>query len=115
MVQWIDGSAEAAAAHGTARVLATIHGPETDAEVLAEEVPAAGRRVEQVAQLVHRLRTAVAAGLTGLTDDTLTGLRSDMELEVAALHAGVEELHALNRLDVHQPISSTVRDKENPS
>jgi hypothetical protein len=88
---------------------------ETDTEVLAEEVPAAGRRVEQVALLVHRLRSAVAAGLTGLTDDTLTGLRSDMELEVAALHAGVEELHALNRLDVHQPISSTVRDKENPS
>ena len=72
---------------------------ETDSRVLAAELPAAGDRVEQVAGLVRRLRSAVASGLAGSTDDTLTALNSEMDREVAALHAGVEELHALNRRD----------------
>ena len=72
---------------------------ETDSAVLAAELPAAGDRVEQVAGLVRRLRSAVASGLAGSTDDTLTALNSEMDREVAALHAGVEELHALNRRD----------------
>jgi hypothetical protein len=72
---------------------------ETDAAVLAAELPAAGDRVDQVAGLVRRLRSAVASGLTAPTDDNLTALRSEMDREVAALHAGVEELHALNRRD----------------
>ena len=72
---------------------------ETDATVLAEELPAAGRRVEQVTGLVRRLRSAVASGLAGVTDDTLTLLRADVDREVAALHAGVAELHELNRRD----------------
>jgi len=38
-----------------------------------------------------------------------------MDREVAALHAGIEELHALNRPDAHRPIASTVREKETPS
>lgn len=73
---------------------------ETDPAVLAAEVPAARDRVEQVAGLVRRLRAAVASGLAGTTDDTLTTLRSDMDREVAALHAGVQELHMLNLRDL---------------
>ncbi|KRE25778.1 hypothetical protein [Agromyces sp. Soil535] len=90
---------------------------ETDSAVLAEELRAAGLRVEQVAGLVRRLRSAVALGLEGVTDDTLTTLRSDVDREVAALHAGVQELRTLNRDGLvdptgHQPTeASTVRDK----
>ena len=72
---------------------------ETDPAVLAEELPAAGHRVDQVAGLVRRLRSAVASGLAGSTDDTLTTLHSDVDREVAALHAGVQELHRLNQRD----------------
>jgi hypothetical protein len=91
---------------------------ETDSAVLAEELSTAGRRVEQVAGLVRRLRSAVASGLEGVTDDTLTTLRSDVDREVAALHAGVQELQRLNRSDERfEPIrpsstaASIVRDK----
>jgi hypothetical protein len=91
---------------------------ETDSAVLAEELSTAGRRVEQVAGLVRRLRSAVASGLEGVTDDTLTTLRSDVDREVAALHAGVQELQRLNRSDERfeptRPSStaaSIVRDK----
>jgi hypothetical protein len=72
---------------------------EADPAVLAADLPAATARVEQVVALVRRLRAAVASGLSGLTDDTLTTLRTEMDREVAALHAGVEELRALNRRD----------------
>ena len=72
---------------------------EADPAVLAADLPAATVRVEQVVALVRRLRAAVASGLAGLTDDTLTTLGSEMDREVAALHAGVEELRALNRRD----------------
>jgi hypothetical protein len=72
---------------------------ETDSAVLAEELPAAAHRVDQVTALVRRLRSAVASGLAGSTDDTLTALHSDVDREVAALHAGVQELHRLNRRD----------------
>jgi hypothetical protein len=96
---------------------------ETDAAVLAEELPAAGHRVDQVAELVRRLRSAVASGLAGSTDDTLTTLHADVDREVAALHAGVQELHRLNRRDERfestrppardrrQATAATVRDK----
>lgn len=80
---------------------------ETDPAVLAAEVPAARDRVEQVAGLVRRLRAAVASGLAGATDDTLTALRSDMDREVAALHAGVQELHMLNLRDLPEPARPT--------
>jgi hypothetical protein len=72
---------------------------EADPAVLAADLPAATVRVEQVVALVRRLRAAVASGLAGLTDDTLTTLSTEMDREVAALHAGVEELRALNRRD----------------
>ncbi len=85
---------------------------ETDSAVLAAELPAAGDRVEQVAGLVRRLRSAVASGLAGSTDDTLTALNSEMDREVAALHAGVEELHALNRRDgLYEPTRSQSTDR----
>ncbi|TFC54794.1 hypothetical protein E3O62_14890 [Cryobacterium sp. TMT2-15-1] len=69
---------------------------ETDPVVLAEALSVAGRRVDQVAGLVRRLRSAVAAGLGELTDDTLTVLRSEVDRELAALRAGVAELRSLN-------------------
>jgi hypothetical protein len=96
---------------------------ETDAAVLAGELPAAADRVDQVVELVRQLRSAVASGLAGSTDDTLTALHSDVDREVAALHAGVQELHRLNRRDERtestrppsrdrrQATASIVRDK----
>jgi hypothetical protein len=47
------------------------------------------------------LRSAVASGLAGSSDDTLTTLHADVDREVAALHAGVQELHRLNQRDEH--------------
>ena len=91
---------------------------EIDSAVLSAELSSAGQRVEQVTALVGRLRSAVAAGLAGVTDDTLTTLHSDVDREVAALRAGVEELRTLNQRDqptaassIDRPTASTVRDK----
>jgi len=88
---------------------------ETDSAVLAEELSTAGRRVEQVAGLVRRLRSAVASGLEGLTDDTFTTLRSDVDREVAALHAGVQELRTLNRDGLVDPTGQQPTDRLNRS
>ncbi|AWB94665.1 hypothetical protein DCE93_02500 [Agromyces badenianii] len=92
---------------------------ETDSAVLADELPAARHRVEQVEGLVRRVRAAVASGLSGTTDDALSALGSDVDREVAALQAGIEELQALNRRDgrfaptTRPPAASTVRDEGN--
>jgi hypothetical protein len=72
---------------------------ENDPAALADEVLMASRRVDEIAGLVRQLRSVVATGLGDLTDDTLTALRSDVDREVAALHAGVQELHLLNGND----------------
>ncbi|MEB0222586.1 hypothetical protein, partial [Pseudomonas sp. AB12(2023)] len=72
---------------------------EADAVVLAEELPMARRRVDDVAGLVRRLRATVAGGRGDLTDDVLLALRSEVDREVSALEAGVQELHALNLHD----------------
>ena len=72
---------------------------ETDSAALAEDLPVARRRVDEVAVLVRRLRASVAAGRGHLTDDVLTTLRSEVDREVTALDAGVQELHALNGHD----------------
>ncbi|QEO13896.1 hypothetical protein FLP10_05255 [Agromyces intestinalis] len=86
---------------------------ETDASQLASELPTARRRVDQVERLVRLVRSAVASGLSGATDDTLAALDSDVAREVAALHVGIEELQALNRRDtISQP---TAIDKRNRS
>lgn len=74
-------------------------GSERDPAVLHSALPVARARVTQIAQLVGRVRAAVAAGLGHLTDDTLETLGSDVDREVSALDAGIQELHALNRRD----------------
>ncbi|MFF1634192.1 hypothetical protein [Leifsonia sp. NPDC058248] len=72
---------------------------ERDSAVLAAELPVVTRRVDELTGLVRRLRSAVASGLGELSDDTLSALHSDVDREVAALHAGMQELHALNGTD----------------
>ena len=72
---------------------------ETDPAALADELPAAGLRVEQVSEMIRRLRASVAAGLGDPTGDSLEALRAEVDREVAALHAGVEELRNLNAVD----------------
>ncbi|TFV99790.1 hypothetical protein [Orlajensenia leifsoniae] len=72
---------------------------ETDAAALADELPAAGLRVEQVSEMIRRLRASVAAGLGDPTGESLAALRDEVDREVAALHAGVEELRNLNAVD----------------
>lgn len=73
---------------------------ERDAAVLSEAIPAAARRVDQVALLVRRVRAAVAAGLGDRSDDNLAALYADADREIAALAAGVRELHLLNGYDL---------------
>lgn len=73
---------------------------ETDPAALAQWLPVLRNRVDQVAALVRRLRSAVAAGLSGLSDETLAALRADVDREVDALHAGMQELHTLNSDDL---------------
>ncbi|KQX07607.1 MULTISPECIES: hypothetical protein [unclassified Leifsonia] len=76
---------------------------ETDAAALADELPAAGLRVEQVSEMIRRLRASVAAGLGDPTGSSLASLRAEVDREVAALHAGVEELRLLNADDGRYP------------
>lgn len=82
---------------------------ERDAVVLGEAIPAAGQRVEHILTLVRRLRSAVATGIGGLTDDALAGLTADVDREIAALDAGMRELHTLNRRTVNAEIPSPGR------
>jgi hypothetical protein len=56
-------------------------------------------RVEQVEGLVRRLRSAVSSGLGAPSDDALDALCADVDREVAAIHAGIHELHTLNSFD----------------
>ena len=72
---------------------------ETESAVLTEEIPMARQRVDEVIGLVRRLRSAVASGIADPTDDTLAALRADVDREVAALRAGMQELHALYERD----------------
>ncbi|ASD22302.1 hypothetical protein B7495_09545 [Cryobacterium sp. LW097] len=72
---------------------------ERDPVVLRETLPVASRRVDQITGLVGRVRSVVAAGLGVRTDDTLTTLGADVDREIAAVDAGVAELHALTLLD----------------
>lgn len=69
---------------------------ETDSSAMAQWLPVLRDRVDQVVALVRRVRSAVAAGLGGLSDESLAVLRADVDREVAALHAGMQELQLLN-------------------
>lgn len=72
---------------------------ERDSAVLTREAALMRGRVDDVATMIRRLRAVVASGIGGLSDDTLTTLRADVEREVSALHAGLQELHDFNRRD----------------
>jgi hypothetical protein len=82
---------------------------ETDVAALATELATADRRVDQVADLVKRLRGAVAAGLGEVSDDAIDALHADVDREVAALHAGVQELRTLNQRDALHVRQRTIR------
>ena len=87
--------AEGVALQAQLRLLET----ETDGTALADELPAATLRVDQVSEMIQRLRASVAAGLGDPTGASLAALRAEVDREVAALHAGVEELRLLNAED----------------
>ena len=70
---------------------------ENDNAVLAAALPAARHRVDEIAALVRRLRSAVEFGLGDSSGDSLIALRSDVDREVEAMHAGMQELRELNR------------------
>ena len=72
---------------------------ETEAGVLTEELPLARQRVDEVTGLVRRLRATVVSGLSGPADDTLAVLRADVDRELTALQAGLQELHAMYERD----------------
>lgn len=92
---------------------------ETDTDALAEWLPVLRERVDQVTAIVPRLRSAVATGLSGLSDESLAVLRADVDREVAALHAGMQELHTLNSNDLmfepHRQPSAARLDSRNQS
>ena len=69
---------------------------ESDSATLAAALPVATRRVDEVVDMVSRLRSVVSSGLGALSDDTLRALRAEVDREVAALTAGVQELRSLN-------------------
>lgn len=69
---------------------------ETDSGVLAAEIPVVGLRVNQLAGTISRLRASVSTGLGAPSEETLVELRTEVDREVAALHAGQAELRRLN-------------------
>lgn len=70
------------------RVLQT----EDDGETLRAALPALRRRVAEVADLVRRLRAAVADGMAAVSDSSMAELGADVEREVIALRTGRERL-----------------------
>ncbi|QYF75034.1 hypothetical protein [Cryobacterium sp. PAMC25264] len=76
---------------------------ETEPEVLRGALPLAVHRVDQVTGLVRTVRAAVAAGLGGFSDDALLTLQLEVDREIAALDAGMAQLHTLNHPDAQPP------------
>lgn len=84
---------------------------ETDPGALTDALPAAGLAVDQISDMIRDMRASVADGLGDPTGAALSSLRAEVDLEVAALHAGLVELAHLNggdRRDV-----ATIRYKSN--
>lgn len=69
---------------------------ETDSAALTDALPAAGLAVDQICAMIRELRASVADGLGDPTGAALSSLRAEVDLEVAALHAGLVELAHLN-------------------
>lgn len=69
---------------------------ETDAGALSDALPAAGLAVDQISDMIRELRASVADGLGDPTGAALASLHAEVDLEVAALHAGLVELAHLN-------------------
>lgn len=69
---------------------------ETDAGALTEQLAAASWAVDQIADMIRELRASVADGLGDPTGAPLSFLHVEVDQEVAALHAGLEELAHLN-------------------
>ena len=69
---------------------------ETDASVLANEVPAVGVRVKQFTATVSRMRASVSDGLGYPSEGKLAELHAEVDREVIALHAGQVEFRRLS-------------------
>ena len=76
------------------QLLRVLHG-ESDPAALRAALPAVRARVAELADLVQRLRTAVAAGLGAVSDDAMAELGAEVEREVVALSAGRERMQEL--------------------
>ncbi len=84
---------------------------ETDAGALTDALPAASLAVDQISDMIRELRASVADGLGDPTGVALSSLRAEVDLEVAALHAGLVELAHLNGGDRRDP--AAIRYKSN--
>ncbi|KQW05344.1 hypothetical protein ASC66_09980 [Leifsonia sp. Root4] len=69
---------------------------ETDPGALNDALPAAGLAVDQISDMIRDVRASVADGLGDPTGAALSSLHAEVDLEVAALHAGLVELAHLN-------------------
>jgi hypothetical protein len=76
---------------------------ETDAGMLAESVAVVAPRVDQVSDMVRRLRASLTTGLGDPTGATLATLSADIDLEVASLQAGLVELANLSSDERYDP------------
>lgn len=84
-------------AEGTAlRAQLLLMESETDSGALSDELAAAGLAVDQISDMIRELRASVADGLGDPTGAALSSLHAEVDLEVAALHAGLVELAQLN-------------------
>ncbi|GAA3861280.1 hypothetical protein GCM10022381_02030 [Leifsonia kafniensis] len=79
---------------------------ETDSGALTDELAAAGLAVDQISDMIRELRASVADGLSDPTGAALSSLRAEVDLEVAALHAGLVELAHLNGGNVRADITT---------
>jgi hypothetical protein len=72
---------------------------ETVSAVLVDEIPLVSGQVDQLTEMVARLRASVASGIGDPSGETLAMLRADVDREIAALHAGMIELRRISSPD----------------